>query len=262
MKRIIDINFQARDDGIDPGSFFDAARFAIPPKDDIARNLQAADAGDFLFVLTPPLYYSTANGIADSRHINDTLLGAAQDWHGLAFGVVEPKSGEATREEIARLAKAGAAGVVWSPRAQGVFANDGQMAQLLRLCHELGLVPMIHTEPFSINESLHRIWDLAAQCPDGPLVILGAFASWENLQAIQRAGRKADRVYYDTSGLNSTRDLEGMVQHCGADRCLFGSGGGREFDEALRIVMDCAFDAEARHAILSGNAARLLGLDT
>ena len=53
-----------------------------------------------------------------------------------------------------------------------------------------------------------------------------------------------------------------MVQHCGADRCLFGSGGGREFDEALRIVMDCAFDAEARHAILSGNAARLLGLDT
>lgn len=261
MQKLIDFNCWTIDGGIDPGTFVHTADFAIPAKDEAVRSISAASTFDIRFALTPPLYYSTQAGAADNRQINDVMLGAAREWNARAFGVVEPKFGEAARQEIGRLAQAGAAGAVFSPRAQGLFANDGQMVDIFGQCHALGLIPMIHTAPYSINESLYRVWDLAAQCGDGPFVILGGCRSWENVQAILRAGREQGNIYYDTSGLSSSRDLDGLVQACGADRLLFASGGWRMLDETLHYVQACSFGDEARDAILYGNAARLLGME-
>lgn len=210
--------------------------------------------------LLPPTYYSLGNGIADNRRINDTVLKIAADWKGCAFGVAEPKYGDCAREEIHRIASLGAKGVVWSPRAQGVFGNDMHMISLCRLVAELGMVSLIRSAPYSINESLMRIWDLAANCVDAPMVALGALVSWENIQTIQQKPGGPPNLLYDISGISTTRDLESVVAAVGPARVLFGSGGGRFLRSTLELVQSCAFDAGARDVILHGNAASLLKL--
>jgi predicted TIM-barrel fold metal-dependent hydrolase len=212
------------------------------------------------FALCPPIYYSLANGIGDNRRLNDRMHAIASASGNLFFGVAEPKYGEAARAELRRIAELGAAGVVWSPRAQGVFADDRQMADICSFAASLGLLSMIHTAPYSINESLVRIWHLAVKCLGIPIVVLGAFASWENLQAIQQPGGGPQNLHYDLSGLSAARDLEGTVAAMGHDRIVFGSGGPSSMAGIKAIVERAAISDAAKQAILHDNAARLLGL--
>lgn len=211
-----------------------------------------------LLALCPPTYYSLTNGVADNRRINDALLGIAARTGNRAIGVAEPKYGDAAREEIVRIAGLGAAGVTWSPRAQGVFGDDRHMAELCRFVADQGMVSLVRSAPYSINESLARLWHLATQCGRAPLVVLGAFASWENVQAMQHNAGGPANVYYDISGLSAARDLEGTVAAIGSQRLLFGSGGARFLDTARDILDRCTFAEPAKHAIRSGNAAALL----
>ena len=141
MGPIVDVNYRAVRVGdeyelVDPASI--AARISADP----ARRAGVQR------MLTPPIYYSLANGIADNRAINDALLVAAAAHPGWrAFGVAEPKYGNAAAAELDRLAAQGAAGVVWSPRAQGLFGNDHSLAELVRHAAGRGLVSMIHSAP-------------------------------------------------------------------------------------------------------------------
>jgi predicted TIM-barrel fold metal-dependent hydrolase len=226
-----------------------------------ARSLPEHGEGDAsVFVLCPPTYYSLSNGIADNRRINDLLLGIGARSGDRVIGVAEPKYGEQTRKEIRRIAALGATGVVWSPRAQGVFADDAHMASLCEFVAGFGMISMIRTAPYSINESLARLWHLAVRCPALPLVVLGAFASWENIQTIQHNNGGPANLFYDISGIAADRDLEGTVAAIGAGRLLFGSGGHRFLRITREIVEHCSFDDGAKRAILSGNAAKLLKL--
>jgi predicted TIM-barrel fold metal-dependent hydrolase len=222
----------------------------------MAREAMAPVAGTCL--LTPPPHHSLVDGIASNRRINDCLLDRAPRLGGRACGVVEPRFGEAAVAEMRRIAGAGAAGVVFSPRAQGVFANDHVM---LAMCNEAaasGLVAMIRCAPYSINESLPRIWELARQCADTRIVVFGAFASWENIQQVRwNAGGPAN-VVYDLSGLVEDHDLLALVQDLGASRLLFGSGGPAYVAALLKLIDGCGLDGSTRDAILSVNARRLL----
>ena len=191
MERLVDINCNPFARGHDFVDFIEveeaeriAAAFSPELPDGCAATLQ----------LTPPLYYCLADGIAATRRINDALLANAARIGGLAAGVVEPKFGDAALAEIERIGSLGARAIVWSARAQGVFINDRLMAELCRFAFAQGLVPMIHSAPFSVNESLERVWSLARQCEDVPMVVAGALASWENVQAICDALRRRRRV--------------------------------------------------------------------
>ena len=234
----------------------------------IAARIDEALGGarsDVRGLLTPPLYYTLTNGIADNRAINDALLTAASKRPGWrACGVAEPKYGDVAAAEIERLAALGAAGVVWSPRAQGMFGNDSSLAELCMHAAKCGLVSLIHSAPESVNEGLWRLWALAAGCSGVPLVLLGAFESWENIQFIrEHAGRNmgggGENLFYDLSLLSESWDLDALVASLGAERLLLGSGGGDLLDRTLGIVERSAATAEAKQAILSGNAARLFG---
>jgi predicted TIM-barrel fold metal-dependent hydrolase len=213
---------------------------------------------DLRCLLTPPIYYSLANGIADNRAVNDALLAAAATRPGWrACGVAEPKYGAAAFAEIERLATLGAAGVVWSPRAQGVFGNDHSLAELCRHAHGLGLVSMIHSAPYSVNEGLWRLWALAAGCPGVPLLLIGACESWENIQHIREHNGGGENLFYDLSLLSESWDLDALAADVGAERLLFGSGGADLFERTLGIVERSGLSAQARDAILSGNAGGL-----
>ncbi len=260
MHRLFDISHNAFARGNDFVDFIETKDAVAQIDAFVPAITELPEALRPTLLLTPPLYHSLADGIADNRRINDALLANSTRLGGFAAGIVEPKFGDAAMREIERIAGLGAKAIVWSARAQGVFVNDRLMADLCRHASEQGLIPMIHSAPFSVNESLERVWSLARKCEGVPIIVAGALASWENVQAICDNGGGPANLSYELSGLATTWDLASLVA-CGcSQRLLFGSGGPRFLTEILKIVDACDIDPEGREAILSGNAQRLLML--
>jgi predicted TIM-barrel fold metal-dependent hydrolase len=201
-------------------------------------------------VLLPPIYFKSTGGAKDVRRLNDLMAAAAArpEFRAMAaFGVVEPQQGEASFEELDRMARIGLAGPAFSPRAQGVFADTPELVALVRRATAQGLLSALHATPASGNEALWRIWNLAAQCAPVPILALGALAGWENVQAIL-AGGGPGNLYYDTARLAGGVALGGLATKLGSNRLLYGGGGSAEaIPEALR------------DGILRDNALRLLG---
>ncbi|MGE3692850.1 MAG: amidohydrolase family protein [Novosphingobium sp.] len=234
--------------------------FELVDSPHIAARLRGdlRDLPEARLILTPPTYYTLANGLADNCAINDALAAAAKARPGnCACGVVEPKYGDVAVAELERMASIGLAGVVWSARAQGFFANDHMLAELCRHAHGLGLVSLIHSAPYSVNEGLWRVWALAKMCPGVPLVVTGALESWENIMMAREARGGPEGVFYTLSMISESWDLDGMVASCGAEQLLFGSGGSDLFARTLGIVERSSVLAGAKDAILSGNAGGL-----
>lgn len=237
-----------------------ADEFELVDTPGIAARLRGdlTDLPNARLILTPPSYYSLANGLADNRAINDALAKEARAQPGTrACGVVEPKYGDVAAAELERMAAIGLSGVVWSARAQGFFANDHTLAELCKHAHGLGLVSLIHSAPYSVNEGLWRVWALAAMCPGVPLVVTGGLESWENIMMAREAKGGPDGVFYTLSLLSESWDLDGMAGSCGAERLLFGSGGGDLFERTLGIVERSSLTSDAKEAILSRNAEGL-----
>lgn len=254
MEQPVDVNFRAVR-VLDEFELVDSPTIATRIADRLAR----ADDPPARRLLTPPVYYSLANGIEDNRAINDALTEAARSLGTRAFGVAEPKFGDLAATEIDRLAGLGSAGVVWSPRAQGLFGNDHTLAELIRHAGRNGLVSMVQSAPYSINEGLWRLWSLASLCGEVPLVILGAFESWENIQLVRdRQGGPAN-LFYDISAMSEGYDLDHLVDAIGSERLLFGSGGGDGIAATLGVIERSTLPAEARDTILRGNAQGLFG---
>lgn len=256
MDALIDSNFRAVPVP-DEYELVDSPTIAPRIAETLARAEREPAA---LRLLTPPAYYSLTNGIADNRAINDALVAAAAKIGSRAFGVAEPKYGDVAALEIERLASLGAAGVVWSPRAQGLFGNDSGLAELIRHADRLGLVSMIHSAPYAINEGLWRLWNLAGRCDGASLVILGAFESWEGIQQVRDSKGGPSGVFYDLSAMSEGYDLDHLVASMGAERLLFGTGGGDGFAATMGVIARSTIGEQDRDAILRGNAARLFRL--
>lgn len=230
--------------------------------EDVIAIAQAAHRhlDDGVPILVPPIYYSLAAGIADNRRINDALLEAASRLGGKACGVAEPRFGEPAMAEIERIAAAGAVALMFSPRAQGCFANDHVMVEACGQVARCGMAAMVRSAPYSINESLPRIWELARSCEQVRFIVVGAFASWENIQLARWNKGGPANVTYDLSGLVEAHDLRFLLEDLGGGRLLFGSGGPAH-DPVLRSLVDrCTPPGEDRDAVLSGNARALLKL--
>jgi predicted TIM-barrel fold metal-dependent hydrolase len=256
MEQPVDVNFRAVKVA-DEYELVDSPGIAARIADRLAK---ASGEPPALRLLTPPVYYSLANGIEDNRTINDALVAAARKLDTRAFGVAEPKYGDVAAAEVERLASIGAAGVVWSARAQGFFANDHTLAELIRQTHRLGLVSLVHSAPHSINEGLWRIWSLSDLCGGVPFVVLSALEAWENIQLVrdQKGGRP--NLFYDLSAMSEGYDLDHLVASMGAERLLFGSGGGDGIAATLGVIERSTIPAEAKDAILRRNAAGLFRL--
>lgn len=94
-----------------------------------------------------------------------------------------------------------------------------------------------------------------------PVVLLGAHYSHivDDLAAV----RRYPHLYLETSSLAHYRAVETAVRSVGHERILFGSGAPRRaIQSPLNAVLLARIDADARRAILAGNAARLFDLPT
>lgn len=247
----------------------DARLFDIMGEREFAESLLnnvMATAEDGRCMIAPPLYYRLSRGIEDVRILNDFMLSMPNSGGPVigAFGTVEPKYERAAEEELGRLADLGACGVVWSPRAQGLFGDDAALIALHRRVHELGMVSVYRSEPYSLNEALWRGWLVARQCPQAPLVISGALSSWDNVQMILGFDGGPENVIYDTAQVARTAGFGGLVASLGADRFVFASGGvepaGHSARSLSQLLVDAGADDSTIQAIMQKNAERLFRL--
>ena len=263
------------------GSYIDVSLRILDPLDEYrlfefpadaaaarATYQRVAPAGtDARCVLTAPTYYLLARGAQDMRAVNDFLLGERQAGGPVAavFGVAEPKYDHHALQELERLAAQGAAGVIWSPRAQGVFGDDALLASLCRRAHELGLRSMVRAASYSSNEALWRAWRLARYCPDMPILVSGALQNWDNAQSIAAAEGAPENIVYDTAGWTTSTDPARLLDVVGQARLLFGTAGLCCADHAAaeleRRLRQAGVSDAAVEAVMWGNAARLLGLE-
>jgi hypothetical protein len=119
---------------------------------------------------------------------------------------------------------------------------------------------MIQAAPYSINETLWRLWALAAQLEGAPLVVLGAFESWEAIQLMRENRGGPANLFYDLSAMSEGYDLDHLYAAMGAERLLLGSGGGDGIAATLGVLERSTLPAEAQQAIRRRNAARLFNL--
>jgi predicted TIM-barrel fold metal-dependent hydrolase len=249
--------------------------FRVPERADFASWIAgarlSADANESVrYAIVPPAFYALGQGIADTRRLND-LVRAVQDSWGkrvpAAFGVVEPHHGDAALDEIDRIAgELRLTGIVWRHRAHGVYADVPIMTRFVERAAGHGLVPMLYGTPRSMNEPLWRIWKLAGQFPDVPIIVLGALADWDQLQHILAAPDRAPNVHYETSGFfGEPDDLAGLAQRIGPHRLVYGCGACGavpSLDGGFGThIARSALPRDLKHAILSGNARRLLRLE-
>jgi predicted TIM-barrel fold metal-dependent hydrolase len=207
--------------------------FEVPERPDFDRWLSVRTErpapGDRRRVVMPPTYYAMPGGLEDTRRLNDLVFAAQMtDRAGCpaAFAVVEPHHGEAALEEIDRVAnELGMTGLVWRHRAHGVFADVPIMARFVERAAERALLPVFHVTPRSGNEALWRVWHLAEQFPDVPMVALGALSGWDQVEQIVAGPQRAPNLRYELSELaEGPRVLERLLSALGPDRLLYGSG--------------------------------------
>jgi predicted TIM-barrel fold metal-dependent hydrolase len=250
---------------VDPGDEY--RLFAFPEDAAAASALltrtapPAAGAGR---LIAPPVYYRLAEGAADVRAANDFILAAAAAPDVLgALGTVEPRHLEEGHRELERLARLGAVGVAWSPRAQGVMADDRLLVEACRRAHDLGLTPVIRAHPYSANESLERIRRLARACAEGPILVTGALMSWESAQAVLAAPVEAN-LHFDVADLTEGVPIGRLIDMLGEDRVLYGCGArttaARCWDEWRERLDEASAPAATREKFLKGNAERLFRL--
>ena len=263
FSRLIDISLRIVDP-LDDHRLFDMHGDAAEMAARIDALMPSPGAGRCL--LSAPAYYLLANGVIDMEAVNRFLLAQRRRCAQVigVFGVVEPKYGDAAYEALERLARSGARGVIWSPRAQGIFGDAPLLADLVRKAHGVGLLSMVRAAPYSTNEALWRIWRLAEQCQEIPIIVSGALQNFDSAQMIAQSAGRHDNLYYDTAGWTASSFVPHLVNIIGA-RLLFGTAGLEpSVAGAERLASDLKHAGIGDRAIsdlLSGNASRLLSLN-
>ena len=166
------------------------------------------------------------------------------------------------RESIAELEKYHRQGVTWLgeivPSKHGYTAySSPEMLQILAAARDLGMTVNIHS---TNNEDICRLME---NLPD--LNVIAAHPG-ERENVLERAEmmRRYPKLHWDLSGTGLFRwgMLKYLVDHCGAEKLLFGT----DFpicSIAMQIygVLAEHISDEAKKAIFSGNFNRLSGRD-
>lgn len=219
-------------------------------------------------VVLPPTNYDKSEGLESTRRLNDTVRSIVDVHDRFIAGVatVEPTHGEAALGELERVADLGFPAVMWHHRFQGEAIDEPTTIELLKKTDALGLPTYIHCIPMSNLEALWRIENVA-EYTDEPLIILDAFADFDNVPLAIELGNRFDHLYFDTALMFSLgRIVEKLVDGLGADRVVFGSDLYTqplmfEHSSDLFQVRKADISEAEREAILGENIVSILELD-
>ncbi len=243
----------------------------MDPAAELRMRLEAMDAQGIAWAVIQPSHaYLKADGIRDTRRVNDAMAGyrrRAPERFPVVLGTVEPSHGERSLEEIDRIAQElGLDGLSWHHRLQGGFIDSPWMRPYLERMAQLGLVPVIHTNAESKLEAPWRLQRLALEFPELTFIALDAFYSYEQSTEVLFMAERTPNVVWDLGG-PYTPGLFGLVEAAirdlGAERFCFSSTlsyaatASEKRPPLLEAIEASSLDREQRAQLLSGTLRRV-----
>jgi hypothetical protein len=207
-----------------------------------------------------------------TRARNDTVLRLARDSGGFFYAAcsVHPADGTAAREEVDRVAAAGAAWLKLHPNTQRFDVADPAVADVVRKAAQHDLPVLFDAySPWDANQP-GKFADLASAVPEARLILAHAhgpgFPQLLLYDILERYPGWRRNVWVDISvtgpmlaGGPFAEQFAWVLRKLGVDRVLFGSD--YPLDDpltAVRAVAGLGFTDEEQAAILHDNAAALL----
>ena len=248
----------------------DAAREEEAARVELASRLEIMDRGGVAQAIVIPGHgYERANGIADTRAVNDAIAAyrdRRRDRFPAAVGIVEPRDGAASFAEIDRLAdELALVGISFHTRFQGVSLDSQWIRRYVERMQERRLVPVIHAMDETPEEALWKLTALARSLPDATFLALDAFGSYESTRHCFHVADVVPNVLFDTSLSYNFDFIEDFATRFGAERVLFGTDlyshpVGRRISHILGQILESGLDDAAKRQILGENARRLFRL--
>ena len=234
---------------------------------DAAWRIGAMDALEIDWALLQPGHgYLRADGIADTRRVNDRMAQyrkIAPDRFRAIVGTVEPLHGERSIAEIDRCKhELGLDGLSWHHRFSGCFIDSPWMWPFLERMAELDLTPVIHVNAESNLEAHWRLQRLAKDFPHLSFLAHDGLWTYERASQVLESARETPNIVWDFGGPVNYLGVSEWVNRNGADTICFSAGlayGGRAQSKPplLSMVEQAAISDADKAAILSGNLRRL-----
>ncbi|MEM7410463.1 MAG: amidohydrolase family protein [Myxococcota bacterium] len=237
---------------------------------ELTSRLEIMDSGGVAQALVIPGHgYERSRGIVDTRAENDAIAAyrdARPDRFPAAVGVVEPRDGAASFEEIDRIASLGLVGISFHTRFQGVSLDSRWILQYCERMASHGLVPVIHAMDDTPEEALWKLAALGRALPDVPMLALDPFSSYEATRQCFFVAELAPSIVMDTSLSYNFDFIEDFVRQFGAERVAFGTDlysypVGRRISHLLPQILESELSDDEKRAVLGDTARRLFGLE-
>ncbi len=237
---------------------------------EIESRLTIMRAGEVQQAIVIPGHgYERARGIADTRAENDAIAryrDADPEHFPAAVGIVEPRDGAASLDELERAKKElGLVGISFHTRFQGVSLDSQWILEYVARMAELGLVPVIHAMNETPEEALWKLAVLARSIPETPILALDAFGSFEATRECSFIAEVAPNILFDTSLSYNFDFIEDFANRFGVERVVFGTDlystpVGRRISHLLPQIKESSLSHDEKQLILAGNARRLFGI--
>ena len=241
-----------------------------PEQAEVLKRLEIMDAGGVRQAIVIPGHgYQRPNGHADTRRQNDGIAAYRDrqpDRFPAAVGIVEPRDGAASFEEIDRAAsELGLVGLSFHTRFQGVSLDSQWIHRYIERMGALGLVPVIHAMDETPEEAHWKLAQLARALPEIPMLVLDAFGSYESTRQCFFIAEIAPNLTFDTSLSYNFDFIEDFARQFGAERVAFGTDlysppVGRRISHLLPQILESALSKDEKALILGGNARKLFDL--
>ncbi len=237
---------------------------------EIASRISIMEAGGVQQAIVIPGHgYERSRGIVDTRAENDAIAryrDANLERFPAAIGIVEPRDGAASLEELERAKnELGLAGISFHTRFQGVSLDSQWILEYVARMAELELVPVIHAMNETPEEALWKLAVLARSIPETPILALDAFGSFEATRECSFIAEVAPNILFDTSLSYNFDFIEDFARRFGVERVVFGTDlystpVGRRISHLLPQIKESALSQDEKKSILAGNARRLFGI--
>jgi predicted TIM-barrel fold metal-dependent hydrolase len=206
-----------------------------------------------------------AEGIVDTRRMNDVVAGAVRDYperFPVGLGLVEPRHGDLAVAELLRIIdELGLAGITVHPMLEGYYLDVPlRVDPLFEILNDRRALCLMHCSPDpGSGESPRAVRVVASKFPDVTIVLGHAFLTPGQLAESAQIAKDLPNVLLDVAYQSDSHITETLVAELGSQRVVFGTD--QPFyppGEVLESVVRSGISTEDQENILFRNVERIL----